>query len=119
MFTTRRLGNLLELRVLELSEFAGVLEHLDEAVLVEGFLGCLDDGADGLASGLKEALLVQIGRVDVGHLGCLGILWLGLSLVHWGILDSDGLTHLYLVNDDGFIGAKDVERDLVFTIALN
>ena len=119
MLATLRLGLLLQLGVLELGEFSCVLENLDEALLIKSLGGRLCDSANSIASGFKETLLIQISRVDRWQILLLVVLGVSLALLNWGILDRDSLTHLCLVDSDGFVGAKDVKRDLVFAIAFN
>lgn len=80
VLATLRLGCLLELGVLELGELTRVLEHLDEALLVEGLLWRFCDGTNGFDSSLKESFFIQTSGVNLGHLSLLVVLGLGLTL---------------------------------------
>ena len=99
MFTTLFLCNSLHVLVLKLGEVSGVLENLDERFLVERVLSSFVDSADSLNSGLEESLLVKTFSFNVGKL-LFVFLRLSNTLLYWCILDSDGLTHLRLVNHD-------------------
>ena len=118
VFATLSLGRLLQFGVLELGEFSCVLENLDEALLIKSLGGRLCDSANSIACCLKETLFIQISRVDRWQILLLVVLGISLALLNWGILDRDSLTHLCLVDNDRFVGAKDVEGDLILTIAL-